>query len=117
MMQEYLNVNLCSGLKPRIEVKEETYQNIKNSIYNFCIFMIPSIKIIAIYFVYILIHYLSPYAYIYFCVPQNMLGFIISPIMNSTLQCKAIRWIMIHTSLRIEEMWKLIGLWFIHKLV
>jgi hypothetical protein len=64
---------------------------------------------IMIYLMYIIIHFVAPHFYIYFCVPTTWKGFLLSPFMVPTPHCKAIRWTSQFTATNIEVMWVSIG--------
>jgi len=51
-----------------------------------------------IYILYGLIHYISAYAYPYFCTPYGIAGFIKSFFLNEALHCQALRWTIMKTS-------------------
>jgi hypothetical protein len=65
--------------------------NYKNSVVNFFKFII---KISWLYLMWILLHYAASQLYIKFCVPYNLMGFIVSPFLTSTPHCQGLRWIV-----------------------
>jgi len=71
-----------------------------------------AVKIFWIYFIWILIHYISSHLYTYFCLPPTVLGFIMSPFMTTTPHCQALRWVIYTGGNSIGNMWIIIGTWF-----
>jgi hypothetical protein len=68
-------------------------------------------KISGIYMLWICLHYFSAHLYIKFCVPNSIIGFIMSPFMISTPHCQGLRWIVYNAANIINHMWILIGAW------
>ena len=69
------------------------------------------IKISGVYLLWISLHYVSSHLYIKFCVPNNLLGFLISPFMTSTPHCQGLRWIVYNAANMINNMWLVLGTW------
>ena len=68
-------------------------------------------KISGIYMLWICLHYFSAHLYIKFCVPNSIIGFIMSSFMISTPHCQGLRWIVYNAANIINHMWILIGAW------
>jgi hypothetical protein len=68
-------------------------------------------KISGIYILWIGLHYFSAHLYIKFCVPNSVVGFIMSPFMITTPHCQGLRWIVYNAANIINHMWILIGAW------
>jgi hypothetical protein len=68
-------------------------------------------KISGIYILWIGLHYFSAHLYIKFCVPNSIVGFIMSPFMITTPHCQGLRWIVYNAANIINHMWILIGAW------
>jgi len=68
-------------------------------------------KISGIYMLWICLHYFSAHLYIKFCVPDTVVGFIMSPFMISTPHCQGLRWIVYNAANTINHMWILVGAW------
>ena len=68
-------------------------------------------KISGIYMLWICLHYFSAHLYVKFCVPDTIVGFIMSPFMISTPHCQGLRWIVYNAANTINYMWVLIGAW------
>lgn len=68
-------------------------------------------KISGIYILWISLHYFSAHLYVKFCVPNSIIGFIMSPFMISTPHCQGLRWIVYNAANIINHMWILIGAW------
>lgn len=68
-------------------------------------------KISGVYLLWIGLHYFSAHLYIKFCVPNSVIGFIMSPLMITTPHCQGLRWIVYNAANIINHMWILIGAW------
>jgi len=68
-------------------------------------------KISGVYILWISLHYFSAHLYVKFCVPNSVIGFIMSPFMISTPHCQGLRWIVYNAANIINHMWILIGAW------
>jgi hypothetical protein len=68
-------------------------------------------KISGMYILWIILHYFSAHLYIKFCVPDTVVGFIMSPFMISTPHCQGLRWVVYNAANTINHMWILIGTW------
>jgi hypothetical protein len=69
------------------------------------------IKISGVYLLWISLHYVSSHLYIKFCVPNNLLGFLMSPFMTATPHCQGLRWIVYNAANMINNMWLVLGAW------
>lgn len=70
-----------------------------------------SLKVSGIYLLWIFLHYFSAHLYIKFCVPNTIIGFIMSPFMIMTPHCQGLRWIVYNAANIINNMWIVIGAW------
>jgi hypothetical protein len=68
-------------------------------------------KVSGIYILWIGLHYFSAHLYVKFCVPNSIIGFIMSPFMIMTPHCQGLRWIVYNAANIINHMWILIGAW------
>jgi len=68
-------------------------------------------KISGVYLLWIGLHYFSAHLYVKFCVPNSVVGFIMSPLMMTTPHCQGLRWIVYNAANIINHMWILIGAW------
>ena len=68
-------------------------------------------KVSGIYLLWIGMHYFSAHLYIKFCVPNTLVGFVMSPFMIMTPHCQGLRWIVYNAADIINHMWILIGTW------
>lgn len=90
-----------------------------NKLYDFCIdcclFMFKTLKFLfkvsGIYILWICLHYFSAHLYVKFCVPNTIVGFIMSPFMIATPHCQGLRWIVYNAANIINHMWIIIGTW------
>ena len=63
-----------------------------------------------LYFFWIMVHYASSHAYIYFCTPKNIIGFLKSPFMVISPQCQGIDWVQINSRTIIKNITSAINL-------
>jgi len=107
-------------LKQKKEVVQKTmYQNGKDVVTNYCSIIITTAKsttyiiydAVKIYLLWALLHYLAAHYYVPFCSPYGIWGFIITPILAATPQCKALRWIITTGGNTMETMWVIFGVW------
>jgi hypothetical protein len=69
------------------------------------------IKVSGIYLLWIVLHYIASHLYVKLCVPNTVIGFIISPFMVATPHCQGLRWIVYNAANIINNMWILMGSW------
>jgi hypothetical protein len=69
------------------------------------------IQISGIYLLWILLHYVAAQLYVKFCVPNNIVGFLLSPFMTATPHCQGLRWIIYNAANMINNMWIILGTW------
>jgi hypothetical protein len=74
-------------------------------------YLIKSIPIICIYFFWILMHYIASHLYTMYCTEYSVIGFLISPLLISSIHCYSLRWIIIQSSDIINNMWILLSAW------
>ena len=91
---------------------------LENSYYYFTIvinFTLKSIKFVirvsGIYLLWIVLHYVASQLYVKLCVPNTLIGFVISPFMVATPHCQGLRWIVYNAANIINNMWILMGAW------
>jgi len=70
----------------------------------------------SIYFVWIFLHYAAVHLYAHWCVPIGWIGFLTSPLLVASPQCKALRWAIYNGGNSIDVMWIAFGLWIVSKL-
>ncbi len=70
-----------------------------------------------IYLFWILLHYLSGQMYAYYCTPDHLKGFLVSPFMASSPHCKAIRWTLYNGGNAIDNMWIILATWLCSKVI
>lgn len=78
--------------------------NVKNNI-------IIVFKVSSVYILWILLHYFASHLYIYYCVPNTYIGFLLSPFMTMAPHCKGLRWIVYNGADVIDNMWIILGTW------
>ena len=95
--------------------KNDIFENLYNlsiDVYSFCLRTTLFIfKVSGIYLLWISLHYFSAHLYIKFCVPNTIIGFMMSPFMIMTPHCQGLRWIVYNAANIINHMWILIGAW------
>lgn len=87
--------------------------------YNFSIstlnFLLKTVLVLlkasGIYLLWICLHYFSAHLYVKFCVPDTIIGFLMSPFMIATPHCQGLRWIVYNAAGIINNMWIFIGAW------
>ena len=75
------------------------------------------IRMIGIYFIWITIHFYSAHIYSNLCAPYTVVGYVMSPFINSSPYCKALRWCILNGSEAIQTMWIVIGTFFTSLLI
>jgi hypothetical protein len=73
--------------------------------------LLITLKVSAIYLLWICLHYFSAHLYVKYCVPNTVFGFFMSPFMISTPHCQGLRWIVYNAAGIINNMWINIGAW------
>jgi hypothetical protein len=68
-------------------------------------------NVAGIYFLWIFLHYIASHFYVKLCVPDNLIGFLLSPFMTTTPHCQGLRWIIYNAASVINNMWLLLGSW------
>jgi len=77
--------------------------------------IVPALKwlyfISKVYIIWITIHYISCQLYVHYCVPSGITGYLLSPFLVSSPQCKALRWAFYTGGNIIDNMWNYLGVW------
>ena len=90
----------------------ENWYNLSIDVYSFCLRTTLFVfKVSGIYLLWISLHYFSAHLYIKFCVPNTIIGFMMSPFMIMTPHCQGLRWIVYNAANIINHMWIVIGAW------
>ena len=69
------------------------------------------INVCGIYLLWICLHYFASHLYVKFCVPNNIMGFLMSPFMTATPHCQGLRWLIYNAANMINNMWIILGTW------
>jgi hypothetical protein len=77
----------------------------------------PIVRLIGIYFAWIVCHYIASQLYARFCTPLTIMGFVLSPFMVAAPHCQALRWTVYNGGITIMNMWALLGAWLVSKMV
>ena len=101
------------------ESQEKPGKNILQTLYEYIITtintIIPALKwlyfISKVYIIWITIHYISCQLYVHYCVPSGITGYLMSPFLVSSPQCKALRWAFYNGGNIIDNMWNYLGVW------
>ena len=72
--------------------------------------------IIKIYLFWIVIHFVCSNLYCYLCTNLSITGFLISPFIVMSPHCKALMWLTSTSITNINNMWLVLGTWFITKM-
>ena len=70
-----------------------------------------AIKTSGVYMLWICLHYVSAHLYVKLCVPNTVVGFVMSPFMISTPHCQGLRWVVYNAANIVNNMWMVIGAW------
>jgi hypothetical protein len=95
---------------------DNKYNSVINNTFIFCMkYTYKSIIVIinasGIYLVWVILHYLASHLYIQICVPNTIIGFLMSPFMTATPHCQALRWVVFNGANMINNMWVVLGTW------
>jgi hypothetical protein len=101
------------------ESQEKSGKNMLHTIYEYFMgiinTIIPALKwlyfISKVYIIWITIHYISCQLYVHYCVPSGITGYLLSPFLVSSPQCKALRWAFYTGGNIIDNMWNYLGVW------
>ena len=69
------------------------------------------VNVSGIYLLWIFLHFLASHLYVKLCVPNTIVGFLVSPFMTATPHCQGLRWIVYNASNVINNMWITLGAW------
>jgi len=69
-----------------------------------------------IYLLWAFLHFCASQLYVPTCSPYSFWGFIITPILAVTPQCKALRWVISTGGSTMETMWVILGVWLCSKI-
>jgi hypothetical protein len=101
------------SIRSETETENQTsliFRTAKTTVYVIC-------DAAKIYLLWVLLHYVASQLYIPFCSPRSFWGFIITPILAVTPQCKALRWVIHTGGNTMETMWVIFGAWCCAKVV
>jgi hypothetical protein len=107
-------------LQQESELKKYKQDNIfLKNIYNYGLYILNylyktikfMIKISGLYLIWIILHYTASHLYIKLCVPNTIVGFLMSPFMTATPHCQGLRWLIYNAAIMINNMWVLFGAW------
>ena len=83
----------------------------ENIFNNIVAFIKPLYSIMYFYMGWITLHYMSAQFYMYYCAPQSIWGFFMSPFLSVAPHCNAMRWVIYESGTIIYGMWVSIGTW------
>lgn len=90
---------------------EKSYYFIYNSGRYIYIAIKFTIQISGIYIIWIVLHFTAAHLYTTLCVPNNMIGLLMSPFLTATPHCQGLRWIIYNAANVINNMWLVLGAW------
>ena len=93
------------------KVSDQLYIFSKVSFYYGIKFIKVFINISGIYIAWIFLHYIASHLYVRLCVPNTIVGFLLSPFMTVTPHCQGLRWIILNGANMINNMWIILGTW------
>lgn len=98
------------------EKEKENSNNISYKVFIICFqFIYKTVKFVVnvsgIYLLWIFLHYLASHLYVRLCVPNTIIGFLMSPFMTATPHCQGLRWIVYNAANMINNMWVILGSW------
>jgi hypothetical protein len=103
-----INLNRCIYGK----IKNRNMDNVNFGFQNIYKMFPLLIKITGVYFLWILFHYIASHLYVKLCVPETIIGFLISPFLITTPYCVGLRWVIQTGATTINNMWIIFGTWF-----
>jgi len=71
----------------------------------------------SIYIVWICLHYGVAHLYANWCAPLGWWGFLYSPFLAASPQCRALQWVIYNGGNTMEYMWATLGLWLLTKII
>jgi len=75
------------------------------------------INISGIYLVWIFLHFIASHLYVRLCVPNTLIGFLLSPFMTATPHCQGLRWVVFNAANMINNMWVILGTWIMRNIL
>ena len=75
----------------------------------------PIFKMILSYVACILAHFMASHLYIRFCVPNTLVGLLLSPFMTLAPHCQAFRWVIYHGGNTINLLWFILANYLVSK--
>lgn len=67
------------------------------------------LSVSGVYLLWICLHYFASHLYVKFCVPNTLIGFMMSPFMTATPHCQGLRWVVYNAANMINNMWVVCG--------
>lgn len=62
-----------------------------------------------VYFILIATYFFSVHLYCYFCAPASIWGFLKSPLLIETIECRALKWLFNYSHEYIRTLWVLVS--------
>ena len=66
-------------------------------------------SVTGVYLLWICLHYFASHLYVKLCVPNTVIGFVMSPFMTATPHCQGLRWVVYNAANMINNMWIICG--------
>jgi len=110
--QETQTIEIIENDDPEVKgILQTVYEYVVSAINT----IVPALKwlyfISKVYIIWITIHYISCQLYVHYCVPTGITGYLLSPFLVSSPQCKALRWAFYNGGNIIDNMWNYLGVW------
>ena len=93
---------------PNYDVFLEKANVILSYTYKFFKFIL---SVSGVYLLWIFLHYFASHLYVKMCVPNTVIGFVMSPFMTATPHCQGLRWVVYNAANMINNMWIVCGTW------
>lgn len=71
-------------------------------------------RIVGLYVLWVVAHYISAHLYANYCTKPTVFGFITSPFLTMSPQCQAGRWIIYNGAYTINVIWMLLAKWIVN---
>ena len=92
-------------------IMENSYYFLNKCGNYFFVFIHYILKVSGIYISWIILHFIASHLYTRFCVPNSIIGFLMSPFLTATPHCQGLRWIIYNAANVINNMWLVLGAW------
>lgn len=74
-------------------------------------------RVLGVYFVWIVAHYIASHLYVKWCVQASFIGLLMSPFLVPAPHCQGLRWVVVNGAANINAMWLVFSTWIIAKII